>query len=263
MSKHHHGKQEDGTLSRSPRITEVEPGVFFVQGTSSNWTIVLDQEGDTAARRGFTLVDSGYAGDYPLLLESLSSLDLHPTECVALLVTHGHVDHIGAAQKLSAEHGVPVWCHELESGNLVGPKREQLSLLQVLPRLISPRVRHWLRQALRLGALEKVSITPARTFLDGERLAVPGEPTVVHCPGHTAGSSAFLFERSVGGVLATGDALVTGHELLDSPGTAQLLPGFFTADQTNALLSFAALRKRSPALILPGHGEPLRATLSS
>lgn len=239
--------------SGGPIVSEEVPGVFLVKGASANWVIIKDSD-DTA----FTLIDSGYPGDYPLLLESLERLGLKPADCVALLVTHGHVDHIGGAAQLSVDHGVPVWCHEAEAANLLGPHREQVTFGQVLGKLAQRKVRHWLRMVIRLDALKPLSVTPARTFKDRAVLDVPGRPTALHCPGHTSGSVAYLLDHPEGRVLISGDALVSDHELLTGPVQARLLPPFFSHDHDGLHRSFELLTAQDADLVLPGHGPALR-----
>ena len=245
----------DGSVAdgAGPVITEEFPDVFLVRGASANWVIIKDPDGTN-----FTLIDSGYPGDHQLLLESIESLGLKPADCVALLVTHGHVDHIGGAARLAADHGVPVWCHEAETANLEGPGREQVTFGQVLGKLVHRRVRHWLRMVLRLDALKPLSVTPARTFTDGDVLDVPGRPLVLHCPGHTSGSVAYLLDRPEGRVLISGDTLVSDHELLTGPVQAQLLPLFFSHDHDGLRRSFELLSSQNADVILPGHGPALR-----
>ena len=59
-------------------------------------------------------------------------------------------------------------------------------------------------------------VLEATAFADADRLNLPGRPRVVHVPGHTPGSAAFLFEDR--GALCAGDALDTLNPATGRPG---------------------------------------------
>ncbi len=88
-------------------VVRVTSDVYAVTGSNTNWVIVKD--GDSG-----TLIDTGYPGDQEAVLASLEKVGLHPRDVSAVLVTHAHNDHIGAAELLSTEYGVPVLMHEAE-----------------------------------------------------------------------------------------------------------------------------------------------------
>jgi glyoxylase-like metal-dependent hydrolase (beta-lactamase superfamily II) len=82
---------------------------------------------------------------------------------------------------------------------------------------------------------------------------VPGRPRAVTMPGHTGGSTAYLFPDL--DVVFTGDALVTHDGLTGHIGPTLVCRGF-TQDGAAATASLDRLAELPAALVLPGHGEP-------
>lgn len=90
-----------------------------------------------------------------------------------LLLTHGHLDHVGGALALSERLGLPI----------IGPHRDDAFLLDSLP-----------AQAEMFGFPPAASFSPAHWLNDGDAVQL-GELalSVIHCPGHTPGH-VVLFE---------------------------------------------------------------------
>jgi len=95
-----------------------------------------------------------------------------------------------------------------------------------------------------------------RPLVDGDVLPVPGNPRVLHVPGHTKGSCALLLEES--SILFTGDALVT-EDPLSGRRSPTLLPSYDNQNHHQALRSLEKLSATDARLVLPGHGPPWRA----
>jgi glyoxylase-like metal-dependent hydrolase (beta-lactamase superfamily II) len=165
----------------------------------------------------------------------------------AVLLTHGHSDHLGFAEK-ARQTGIRVAVHELDRQLATfdvpnpGKDRGPLRPMPMLKFLIWG-ARHGL---LRLPKLREVS-----TFGSGATLDVPGAPTVIHVPGHTPGSAAIHFPAH--GALMVGDALCT-YSVTNGGTGPRLAP--FCADADQALASLDRLRDVPARLVLPGHGEP-------
>lgn len=74
-------------------ITAVEADVFVVRGSHVNWSILTEGS-------GMTLIDAGYPGNSAAVLDSLEEVSAktgaHRLE--AIVITHGHSDHIGASR---------------------------------------------------------------------------------------------------------------------------------------------------------------------
>lgn len=234
------------------RLTEPAPDVFFVEGPASNWIILR-------AGELFTLIDGGYPGDLPLVMDSIREAGLDPGAAAAVLVTHAHVDHAGTAGHFAAAFETPVLCRAPELPYLLGQAREQVSVARILSRSWQPSVLHWGWHVLLAGGAGRVAVLTARAWHDDAELAaLPGSPVPVPTPGHTPGHTAFYLPAAA--AVATGDALVTGHAVSRQRGP-QLLDPMFHADDAGARRSLGQLGKLEAALLLPGHGPAVRTVV--
>jgi glyoxylase-like metal-dependent hydrolase (beta-lactamase superfamily II) len=230
-------------------VVEVAPGVHHARAKHVSWVVLTDGE-------AVTLVDTGYPGDRAAVLESLHRVGRSPADVEAVVLTHGHPDHIGSAEHLRTTYGIPVMAHELEAPNARGERIEQVSERVLLSMLWRPAVFLWLRDILMLKASKVERLGDLELFVE-QQLDVPGPPTVVHTPGHTSGHCALhLPDR---GVLLAGDALMTAHALAKTPGP-QLLPDFFNTDTGQARASLERLRGLEADVVVPGHGPAFRGS---
>ena len=116
------------------------------------------------------IIDPGYDADF--ILNKLSALDL---TAEAILLTHGHFDHVGAVKELAAETSCDVYIHP-----------EDLSM----PPMMTAGPLYY-----------------TKTYAEGAILKLAGlEITVLHTPGHTPGSVCLLVENAI----FSGDTLFQG-----------------------------------------------------
>jgi glyoxylase-like metal-dependent hydrolase (beta-lactamase superfamily II) len=230
------------------RITEVAPGVHAVESVAVSWTLVED--GDA-----LTLIDAGYPGDHDTLIRSIRAIGHQPSDIRAVLVTHGHVDHIGSLPQLLANHPSPVLTSEREAAHVRREHLEQATPLDVAKNLWRPGAVRWSATLVRLGAMKDVSVPRASAFESS--LELPGNPVPIDTAGHTSGHTAYLLPEAR--VLVTGDALVNGHPLLRHTGP-QRLPGFFDHDPTAVEQTYDAIAAVDADAIIPGHGPVFRGT---
>lgn len=230
-------------------LVQITDKVHLAQGPAVNWTLVAD---DT----GVMLIDAGYPADRAEVLASLRRLGYEPADLRAILLTHAHIDHLGSAIWFAREHGTPVYCHADEVGHAKREYLEQVSIPALALRLWRPRWAVWTAHVVRSGGLIRAGIPTARPLTADIAAGLPGRPAAVFSPGHTNGHCSYL----VDGVLASGDALVTGHPLLPHDGP-QLLPAIFSYSQQECIRTLSALARVESELLAPGHGPLWRGPI--
>lgn len=230
-------------------LVQVTDKVHLAQGAAVNWVLVTD---DT----GVMLIDAGYPGDRQEVLASLRKLGHQPDEVRAILLTHAHIDHLGTAIWFASEYDTPVYCHPNEVGHAKREYLEQVSILDVALRIWRPRWAVWSVHVVRSGGLIRDGVPTAQPLTAEVAAELPGHPMAVFTPGHTGGHCSYLID----GVLASGDALITGHPLLRHRGP-QLLPAVFSHSQPNCLRSLEALALLDTEVLAPGHGELWRGPI--
>ena len=163
-------------------------------------------------------------------------------------------DHIGFAERLRRERGVPVYVHELDAGRARGEVKKPTSGWG--PVKIGP-LAGFLVYGARHGALRITYLTEVTTFTDGVTLDLPGSPRIIHLPGHTPGSVA-IHVPAVDAVFM-GDAFTTRSVLTGETGPR---PAPFTLDPAQARASLAKLDAIDATWVLPGHGDPWNGGLA-
>lgn len=195
-----------------------------------------------------TIIDAGVPAYYGELTAELAAMGRTIEDVRALVLTHAHDDHIGFAERLRAERGVPVSIHELDQalarGEVGNPsagmgERKLGSLL------------HYMLWLARRGGMRTKPLTEVGTFDPGTTLDVPGALRVIHTPGHTHGS--VTFHAPGHDALFVGDALATDAVIAERRGP-QICP--FAADPDEAMASLSSIEGIEAHWLLPGHGEP-------
>jgi glyoxylase-like metal-dependent hydrolase (beta-lactamase superfamily II) len=220
---------------------EVAPGIRRI-GTDSKINSYLIEEGGRV-----TIVDAGISGLYRNLPHELASMGRTIDDVEALVLTHGHSDHVGYAEQLRTERRVPVSVHEADAALARGEVKNPSKGLG--PTKIGP-LAGFLWFTLLRGGLRTRHIGEVSTFGDGATLDVPGAPRVILTPGHTPGSAVLHFASR--NALLIGDALATYAVTTGARGP-QIAP--FTADVPLALDSLARLEDVDANWVLPGHGD--------
>ncbi|HEY7025196.1 MAG TPA: MBL fold metallo-hydrolase [Candidatus Limnocylindrales bacterium] len=196
---------------------------------------------------GVTIVDAGVPGYWSLVPGALADMGKTVDDVRAILLTHGHSDHIGFAERARRERGWPVSVHELDAalarGEIPNPAKGAGTSTRIAPLL------RFLIFSARRGALRQMHLGVVSTFGNGATLDVPGAPRVIHVPGHTPGSAALFLEADK--TLFVGDAIAT-YAVTNGVSGPQIAP--FGADRAEALNSLARLEDLDATYVLPGHG---------
>jgi len=205
-----------------------------------------------APGRPWALIDAGTPGTAGRILAAARARYGASARPEAILLTHGHFDHVGSAQALSDDWNVPVYAHPLELPYLTGRSKYP-------PK--DPTVG---------GAMAMLSrVFPMNVVDLGDRLlplpdgaTVPGLPgwqwhwTPGHSPGHVS------FFRPEDGTLLAGDAFTTVDldslpALITKAPQISRPPSPFTCDWGAAEKSVRLLAALSPYAVGCGHGRPL------
>ena len=171
----------------------------------------------------------------------------------AIVLTHGHFDHVSAAPALAEHWDVPVYAHPLEFPYLTGKQEyapPNVGAGGGTMSLLSP-----------LFPKGPVNLTGRLEPLrEGANAVLPGWE-VIHTPGHTPGHCSLYHagERT----LLVGDAFCTTKpESFFEAALAQQPelhgpPAYFTSDWVAAQSSVERLAAMDVAAVAPGHGKPL------
>lgn len=227
-------------------------GVFLARGTDVNW-ILVREGGDV------TLIDAGYPRDLAAVEASLERIGARPQDVRAILLTHAHIDHVGAVNHFHRQYATPVFTDPVEVAHARRDYLEQAGLGDVVRNLFTPGMLAWAVRAARAGATKNVAVGHAQPFPGAGALDLPGRPVPIATHGHTSGHVAFHLPEL--GVIATGDGLVTGHPLCPTTGP-QLLPPMFHHSGEDAVAALDALEAVPADIILPGHGAAHRLPIA-
>lgn len=152
--------------------------IIPVTDYQQNCTLLVCEQTRKAA-----LVDPG--GEIELLLEQVQKAGV---ELEAILLTHGHLDHIGGVAELAKQCHLPI----------IGPHIADDFWIQALP-----------EQCKSVGFPHAESFTPTQWLNDGDTITVGLETLqVIHCPGHTPGHVVFFSDSAR--LAIVGDVLFKG-----------------------------------------------------
>ena len=224
----------------------VAPGVHQVTDSYVNWYLLQDGT-------DLTIVDAGMPKSWPSLENALSQLGRSRSDVKALVLTHAHFDHVGIAERLRAEWGLPVYVHTLDAPLTTHPLTydHAASTARYAWRPTTVRV---LASFTAWGMWSTPAVAEVRTYADHDTLDVPGHPKVVFTPGHTYGHCSLHLEGR--DCLIAGDAIVQIDPYVQQPGPRMVCRAA-TADVAQNRRSLDRIAELSAGTILTGHGDPI------
>lgn len=209
--------------------------------------------GDPESNQGWVLIDAGMPHSSEKIINEAKNRFGEGNGPSAIVLTHGHFDHVGSLVDLLETWDVPVYAHELEIPYLSGKKNYPPGDPTVDGGLISEMSPMFPNHGINIE--RKIRQLPQ----DG---SVPGMHgwKWIHTPGHTPGHISLFREEDR--VLIVGDAFVTVkqeslYKVLVQKQEISGPPKYFTPDWVTAWKSVKVLESIQPQVAITGHGFPM------
>lgn len=203
-------------------------------------------------RDSWVLIDAGVVGYTERIAQAAATRFGSDSKPRAIVLTHGHYDHVGCALELARRWNVPVFAHALEFPWLTGkadypPKDPTVGgAMAFLSRFFPSRT---------VNLAEVLQELPA----GGE---VPGLPgwVALHTPGHAPGHVCFW--RASDRTLIAGDVVATANldswrGIISQAKQVSRPPSPFTYDWDQAHESVRKIAALQPFILACGHGAPM------
>jgi glyoxylase-like metal-dependent hydrolase (beta-lactamase superfamily II) len=210
---------------------------LYLQGTPDSWV----------------LIDAGLPGCADDIVKTAEERFGQGTAPKAIVMTHGHFDHVGAFPEIFERWDVPVYAHPLEVPHLTGARDYPEPDPSVGKGMMALMSFAYPNKAIDLG--NRVQALPN----DGSIPHMSGWRWV-HTPGHTDGHVSLF--RDEDRLLVAGDAFVTTkqeslYEVMQQKQGVQGPPAYFTPDWIAARASVEKLAALKPLIAATGHGTPM------
>ena len=225
----------------------VAPGVWGIKDIFVNFYMIQNEETNK-----WVLVDAGLKTSYSRIKKLATSL-FRERKPEAIVLTHGHFDHVGSLKRLVEEWSIPVYAHYLELPYLTGKSHYPPPDPTVGGGLMAYMSFMYPNDPIDIGS--QINSLPE----DG---SVPGLKgwRYIHTSGHTPGHISLFRDKDK--LLIAGDAFVTiksesALAVMFQTKKISRPPAYFTTDWESANKSVKQLLALSPEIAATGHGQPM------
>ena len=225
---------------------EVLPDVYCYTNKIVNLALVGHSD-------GFVLIDAGMPKSAYEIIGMIEEKFGEGAQPKAIILTHGHFDHVGSLVELLEQWRMPVYAHELEIPYVTGQNDYPPGDPSVASGLVAKMSPLFPNHGIDISG--QVETLPP----DGSVPNMPGWKWL-HTPGHTPGHISLFREDDR--ALIAGDAFVTVkqeslYKVLTQTKEISGPPRYYTTDWTAAFESVKKLEALKPETAVTGHGLPL------
>ncbi|MFJ7406124.1 MULTISPECIES: MBL fold metallo-hydrolase [unclassified Lysinibacillus] len=202
----------------------------------------------------FVLIDAGMPKSAEEIISVIEERYGPNSRPKAIILTHGHFDHVGGIIELIKRWNVPVYAHSLEIPYLTGKQNYPEPDPSVSGGLIAKMSPLFPNEAINLGDnIESIPSDGSIPFMPGFRW--------IHTPGHSPGHISLFREKDR--VLIAGDAFVTVkqeslYKVLTQTKEISGPPQYLTMDWQAARESVEKLEALKPLIAITGHGLTMK-----
>lgn len=230
---------------------EVMSDILELQFSTVNAFVVGDPKSKTAK---WVLIDTGLENSVEYILQSTEERFGKNNPPQAIILTHGHFDHVGSVITLVNHWDVPVYMHQLEIPYITGEKDYPVGDVSADNE-----------------AVVKMAPTPYHKNMDiGNSIkALPSDGSIpfmsgwkwIHTPGHTPGHISLFREKDR--TLIVGDAFCTLKQknimfILSKSEQLNGYPKYVKTNYKDAEISVNHLKELNPIIAIPSHGNPMK-----